>query len=182
MLCEELDICDHYKYLDEVFGISDELCGYAGFDTYEAATAEAAAAKERHEAHIKSEKNRRKESIDRTMLSVIEMVAQIFKIHSDEMVDSITDMESKTEALHNFFQKDGSEALIFSYSPNRTDENRIGILKEKEIQTEQCAIIYRTDNTTEITPKNLPNVMNASIEIRNNFHGLEFIFCLFQNC
>lgn len=159
MLCEDLDISDHYKYLEEVFGVSDELSGYAGFDTYEAAAAEAAAERERHEAHIKAEKNRRKESIDRTMLSVIEMAAQIFKISADEIIDNITDMESKTDLLQNFFQKDGSEALIFSYSPKRTDENRIGILKEKELQTEQCAIVYRTDNTTELTPKNLPNVM-----------------------
>lgn len=162
MLCEDLDISDHYKYLEEVFGVSDELSNYAGFDTYESAAAEAAAAKERHEANIRAEKNRRKESIDRTMLSVIEMTAQIFKIHADEIIDNITDMESKTQQLQHFFQKDGSEALIFSYSPERTDENRIGILKEKELQTEQCAIVYRTDGTTELTPKNLPNVMYQS--------------------
>lgn len=158
MLCEDLDIADHYKHLEEVFGISDELCEYAGFDTYEAAAAEAAEAQAKLEAEIKSEKNRRKESIDRTMLSVIEIAAEVFQIKADEIVDNITDMEAKTQSVHSFFQKNGSEALIFSCSPTRSDENRIGILKERELQTEQCAIVYRTDNSTEITPKNMPNV------------------------
>lgn len=158
MLCEDLDIAAHYKHLDEVFGISDELCEYAGFDTQEAAAAEAAAAQAQLEAQIKSEKNRRKESIDRTMLSIIEMAAEVFQIKSDEIVDNITDDEAKTQALQHFFRKNGSEALIFSYSPTRADENRIGILKERELQTEQCAIVYRTDNSNEITPKNMPNV------------------------
>lgn len=159
MLCEPLDIADHYKSLADAFGIPDELYDFAGFDTVEAAAAAAAEAEAKRLAEIKHQKDMRRESIDRTMLVILETVAQIYGITVEELVECIADTENRTEGVHRFFRQHGSETLVISYSPNLDEMNRINVMHEKELfQTDQCMIVYRADNSSEITVKNMANV------------------------
>lgn len=156
MLCEPLDINEHYKRLAEAFSGTDELLEYVSFDTIEAAAEAAAAAAAKLAAEIKLAKDQRRDSIDRTMHAVLDLVANVFQVNSDELIESIVVTEMKTECVHRFFRLKGSEAVVFSFSAESKDAHRINIMHEKDmIQTDQCAIIYRTDNVTEITPKNL---------------------------
>lgn len=160
MLCEPLDIADHYKILAEAFGIPDELYDFVGFDTVEAAATAAAEAEAKRLAEIKHQKDMRRESIDRNMLTILETVAQIFGITADELVESIADTENRTESVHRFFRRHGSETLIISYAPRLGESNRINVMHENDLfQTDQCMIVYRADNSTEITVKNMANVL-----------------------
>lgn len=160
MLCDSLDIADHYKLLAETFRVPDELLVFAGFDTVEAAAAAAAAAESKRLAAIKQAKDMRRESIDRTMLTIIEMAGQMLEVSPEEIVESIADTVNKTESLHHFFKKNGAESLVFSYSPKLNEDDRINILHEKEFfQTDQCFVAYRADNTSEVTPKNMMTVL-----------------------
>lgn len=172
MLCESLNIEDHYKSLAEAFGIPDsDLFDYAGFDTVEAAAAAAAEAKQKQLAEIKHQKDMRRESIDRTMLTILEIVAQIFGITAEELVESIADTENRTESVHRFFRQHSSETLVISYSPKLNEIDRINAMHEKELfQTDQCVIVYRAENSSEITVKNMPNVkLNYFISILQLF-------------
>lgn len=163
MLCEPLDIVDHYRSLAEVFGSdSDEVFDYAGFDTVEAEATAAAEAESKRLAEIKQQKDMRRESIDRTMLTVLENVAQIFGITTEELVESIADTENRTESVHRFFRQQGSETLVITYSPKLKETDRINAMHEKELfQTDQCMIVYRADNSSEVTVKNMANVKHS---------------------
>lgn len=159
MLCDALDIAEHYKILAEAFGVPDELHGFAGFDTVEAAAEAEAEAKAKRLAEIKYAKDMRRESIDRTELTIIELAAQMFEVNTDELIECIAESDVRTECLHRFFKKNGSESLVFSYAPKLDDNDRINIFHEKEfIQTDQCVVSYRSDITSDITPKNMINV------------------------
>lgn len=164
MLCEPLNIVDHYKHLAEVFGIGEDLFEYAGFDTTEAARVAAIEAAAALVAEIQRKKDERRESIDRTMMSVIELVSEMFDVKPGEIVESIIDTDTKTECLHQFFRAHGSEAIIFSYSPKLEGIERFGLLQDKDqFQTDQCIIIYRMNNTSEVTAKNFSNVTFNSL-------------------
>lgn len=162
MLCESLDIVEHYQKFAEAFGVSDELNEFASFDRVEAALIAEAAANAKLLAEIKQKKDLRRESIDRNMLGIIEVVAHSFEISADEIMDIICDSVIKTECLHHFFRQNGSETLIFSFTPKSNDANRIFLLHEKEYhQTDQCAIVYRSDNSTDVDQKNIATVCNG---------------------
>lgn len=171
MLCDSLDIVDHYKNLAQVFGVADDLYEFASFDTNEAAAEAAAAAKAKRLAEIKQKKDLRRESIDRTMLTIIEFMAEILEISTEELIESIVENDIKTDCLHRFFSQNGSESLVLSFSPKLDAEHRVDILHEKEyIQTDQCVIAYRTDHTTDITLKNMPNV---NYKHRRSIHAID---------
>lgn len=159
MLCEPLDINEHYKHLAEIFGETTELYEHVHFDTIEAAALAAAAAAAQLAAEIKQARDQRRDSIDRTMHSVIDVIATMFHITNEELVESIIDTEVRTECFHRFFQVKGSEAVVFSFCPESNEPYRVKIMHEHDmIKTDQCVIIYRTDNTTEINAKNLSTV------------------------
>lgn len=158
MLCESLNIVEHYRNLALAFGVIADLHEFSCFDTTEATAAEVAAEQAKLLAEIKEKKDSRRESIDRTMLTVIEFIADIFKVTVGELVESIVDSETKTECLHRFFSQNATDALILSFT-QIDDVNQFDILHEKEyIQTDQCVVVYRTDSPMDITLKNMSNV------------------------
>lgn len=170
MLCDSLNIDKHYGNLARVFGVQhDDLYEFAKFDTTEAATAAAIHAHDKLLAEIKSQKEMRRESIDRTMLTIIEFIAELLGIRAEELVESIVDCEIKTGCLQRFFPQNGSEAFILSFSSKVDNVNRIDVVYEKEyIQTDQCAIVYRIDRSGDITLKNMTNVSKSQESKKQN--------------
>lgn len=159
MLCDDLDIEGHYKVLNEAFGVANDLQQYAVYDTYEAESEAKAAAESKRIAEIKHAKDMRRESLDRTILAAIEIISTDLDITPEEVIESITETDLKTDTLHRFFQSNGSEALVVSYNHKMDGFDQINILNDSEFfQSDQCVIMYRSDNSNEITLKNINNV------------------------
>lgn len=159
MLCEDLNIGEHYKILANAFGVPDDLQEYACYDTYEAEATAKAAAEAKRIAEIKYAKDMRRESIDRTIQTVVELIATIFDITAEDVIESVADTDLKTDTVHRFFKQNGLEALVFSYNQKMAGFDQINVLNESEFfQTDQCVIMYRGDNSSEVTLKNMVNV------------------------
>lgn len=168
MLCDDLDIEGHYKMLDEAFGVPDDLQQYAAYDTYEAELKAKADAEAKRIAEIKHAKDMRRESLDRTILAAIEIICTDLGITPDDVIESITETDLKTDTLHRFFKSNGSEALVVSYNHKMNGFDQINILNNSEyFQSDQCVIMYRPDNSNEITLKNINNVRKS---LRHDSH------------